>query len=155
MVQHAAGKPEVAIPVAKRVPRGDEEYVKVPAEKAAFLTRSSLGVLLGRDRSCWYELRVVPEDVQPTTIISVAVSGSSTGAPFTLVRAPAGQGYQWQLQRRSAPVNQTAAAAMIGWLSWKGPTSLSTHPAQETRCRLPSWRSTVTASPCSGSFGLP
>ncbi len=113
VVLHAAGTPVVAILIGKRAPSGDEEYVKLPAEKPAFLTRSSLGVLLSQDRSYWYELRVLPEDVQSTTIMSVAVSGSLTGAPFTLVRVPAGQGYQWQLQGRSAPVNQTAATAMI------------------------------------------
>ncbi len=113
VVLHAPGRPDVALLVGKRAPSGDEEYVQLQGERAAFLTRSSLGVLLSQDRSYWYDLRVLPEDVQPTTIMSVAVTGSSVGEPFTLVRVPAGQGYQWQLQGRGAPVNQTAAVAMI------------------------------------------
>ncbi|MGA2764030.1 MAG: DUF4340 domain-containing protein [Spirochaetia bacterium] len=113
VVLHVEGKPEIALLIGKRAPSGDEEYVKVKGEPSAFLTRSSLGVLLSQERSYWYELHVLPDDVQAATVMSINVSGSSVGAPFTLLRVPAGQSFEWQIQGKKVSVNQMAATAMV------------------------------------------
>jgi len=113
VVLHVEGKPDVALLVGKRAPSGDEEYVELRGDRSAFLARSSIGILLSQDRSYWYGLRVLPDDVQSTTIMSVAVSGDSVGSPYTLQRVPAGQSFQWQFRDRKAAVNQTAATAMV------------------------------------------
>lgn len=113
VVLRVQGKPDVALLVGKRAPSGDEEYVELRGDPSAFLTRSSIGILLSQDRSYWYGLRVLPDDVQSTTIMSVAVSGSSIGSPYTLQRVPAGQSFRWELRDQNASVNQAAATAMV------------------------------------------
>jgi len=117
VILHAEGRPDVALLVGKRAPSGDQEYVELRGESSAFLTRSSIGILLSQDRSYWYGLRVLPDDVQSGAIMSVAVSGSLIGAPYALLRVPAGQSFQWQLHGQNAAVNQTAATAMIDRLA--------------------------------------
>ena len=124
------GRPDVTLLVGKRAASGDEEYVMARGEPSAYLTRSAIGILLDQDRTYWYDLRVLPADIQGSTILSISVRGSirlgpqSEGAlrgDYTLARtaaASSGQGTQagqptgWQIEGQKTEVNVLAASTM-------------------------------------------
>ena len=96
----AEGRPDLPLLVGKRAASGDEEYVMARGEPSAYLTRSAIGILLDQDRSYWYDLRVLPVDIQGSTILSIGVRGSiRLGSPlegvlrgdYALVRVAAAQ----------------------------------------------------------------
>jgi hypothetical protein len=127
LILHRAGTgPDLGLLVGKRGPSGDEDYVIVGGQKDAYLVRGSLAFFLAQDRSYWYELHVLPDDVQGATIDSIAVSGSLATAgpaagvlegPYTLSRGPGQQPAQWSLKGDDRPVNRIAASAMASALA--------------------------------------
>jgi len=125
VVMHMQGAPDTALLVGKRAASGDEEYVKASGDPSAWLTRSSVGILLAQDRSYWYDLRVMPEDIQGGTIFSINVSGSVRlggpgekvlGGSYTLSRRSA-QSSEWVIQGQKAAVSPLAAATMADRLA--------------------------------------
>jgi len=112
---HAEGA-EVALLVGKRAASGDEEYVMARGEPAAYLTRSSVGILLDQDSAYWYDLRVLPEDIQGGTILGITVGGSSVKDAYSLERGQGAQG-EWRIRGRQEPVNPLAASAMADRLA--------------------------------------
>ena len=101
--------------VGKRGPSGDEDYVMVEGENAAYLVRGSLSFFLAQERSYWYELHVLPDDVQGNSIAAITIA-AVTGS-YTLSRKSGTQGAPWSLEGDGAPVNQTAAGAMANALA--------------------------------------
>jgi len=125
VVLHREGAPDTSLLVGKRAASGDEEYVKASGDPSAWLTRSSVGILLAQDRPYWYDLRVLPEDIQGGTIFSIAVAGSvRLGAPeekvlggsYTLSRRAA-QSSEWVIQGQKTSVSPLAAATMADRLA--------------------------------------
>ena len=127
LILHRAGTgPDLELLVGKRGPSGDEDYVMVSGENAAYLVRGSLAFFLAQDRPYWYELHVLPDDVQGDTIDSITVSGNLAIAgpaagvlegPYTLSRGPGQQPAQWSLKGDDRPVNRIAASAMASALA--------------------------------------
>ena len=106
--------------VGKRGPSGDEDYVMVEGENAAYLVRGSLSFFLAQEKSYWYELHVLPDDVQGSTLAAITIAPITIGpitGPYTLSRKSGTQGAPWSLEGDSAPVNQTAAGAMANALA--------------------------------------
>jgi hypothetical protein len=127
LILHRAGTgPDLGLLVGKRGPSGDEDYVMVSGEKAAYFVRGSLAFFLAQDPPSWYELHVLPDDVQGDTIDSITVSGSLAMAgtaagvlqgPYTLSRGPGQQPAQWSLKGDDRPANRIAASAMASALA--------------------------------------
>ena len=125
VVLHLEGSADMTLLVGKRAASGDEEYVKAQGDPSAWLTRSTVGILLGQDRSYWYDLRVLPEDIQGNTIFGIAVAGSvrlgtsgerMLSGSYTLSRRSA-QSSEWVLQGQKAAVSPLAAATMADRLA--------------------------------------
>ncbi len=100
----------ITLLVGKRGPSGDEDYIMVEGENAAYLVRGSLSFFLAQEKSYWYELHVLPDDVQGSTL--AAIRGT-----YTLSRNSGTQGAPWSLEGDAAQVNQTAAGAMANALA--------------------------------------
>jgi hypothetical protein len=124
LLHRSASRPELVLLVGKRGPSGDEDYVRVAGEGAAYLVRGSLAFFLSQGPSYWYELHVLPDDVMGTTVARVTVRGSLQLAgpepvvvqgPYTLERAPGAQSAEWTIDGQ--PANRLAAGAMAGALS--------------------------------------
>ncbi len=114
-----AGQPDVTLLIGKRGPGGDADYVRVRGEGSAHLVRGSLSYFLAQDGPSWYELHVLPAEVQGATIASYAVSGRlALGGPEPGVRegpyavARAKGADQWTVVSENKPANPIAAAAM-------------------------------------------
>jgi hypothetical protein len=106
---------QVTLLVGKRGPSGDEDYVMVEGENTAYLVRGSLSFFLAQDKSYWYELHVLPDDVQGNTIATITIAPIS--GPYTLSRKSGTQGAPWALEGDAAPINQMAAGAMANALA--------------------------------------
>ena len=105
----------ITLLVGKRGPSGDEDYIMVEGENAAYLVRGSLSFFRAQENSYWYELPVLPDDVQGSTIGSITIAPIK--GPYTLSRKSSTQGAPWSLEGDSAPANQTAAGAMANALA--------------------------------------
>jgi hypothetical protein len=116
ILRRTAGRPDLELLVGKRGPSGDEDYVRVKGEGAAYLVRGSLAFFLSQERSYWYELHVLPDDVQGTTVARVSVRGPLAGAPYTLVRNGGAGSSQWSLEGKG-PANGVVAGAMASALA--------------------------------------
>ena len=123
---HQAGAPDVGLLVGKRGPSGDADYVQVPGQESVYLARGSLAFFLAQDPSYWYELHVLPEDVQGTTIAAITVSGSlrmdDSGAnvlreSYTLKRPSAEKQDQWVVGSPERPADRVTAGAMANSLA--------------------------------------
>ncbi len=126
LVLHQAGAPDAGLLVGKRVPSGDADYVQVRGESAVYLARGSLAFFLAQDQPSWYELHVLPDDVQGTTIASIAVNGDlrpdDTAAGgmrggYTLRRQSADKLDQWLVGTPEQPADRVTAGAMAGSLA--------------------------------------
>jgi hypothetical protein len=124
VLHRSSGRPDLALLVGRRGPSGDEDYVRVPGEEAAYLARGSLAFFLSQGPSYWYELHVLPDDVTGTTVARIAVSGTLrldgpepavVQGPYTLVRVPAAQSAEWTIDGKQA--NRLVAGAMASALS--------------------------------------
>jgi hypothetical protein len=123
-LHRAAGTSDIGLLVGRRGPSGDEDYVRVQGEGAAYLVRGSLGFYLSQDRSYWYELHVLPDDVTGTTVARITVSGTLrldgpepavVQGPYTLLRVPGAQSTEWTIDGKQA--DRLVAGAMAGALS--------------------------------------
>ncbi len=123
VVHRTAGHGDVALFVGARAPSGEEDYVKVRGENAAYLTRGNLSVLLSQDRPYWYDLSLLPAGLDGPDILRIRVAGSlvlgEAGAVhggYALVRfdSPAGG---WSLQGEAWRVDSLAADAMASGLA--------------------------------------
>ena len=123
-LHRSAGRPDLGLLVGRRGPSGDEDYVRVQGEGAAYLVRGSLGFYLSQEPSYWYELHVLPDDVMGTTVARVTVRGNLrlAGAepaivqgPYTLVRVPGAQSAEWTVNGQ--PANRVVAGAMASALA--------------------------------------
>jgi hypothetical protein len=126
VVLHQAAGPDLAVEVGARGPSGDADYVRVRGEQAVYLARGSVSFFLSQEPSSWYELHVLPDDVQGTTVASVTVSGrlplegsagGVLGGAYTLRRPSADKPDQWVLDGTSAPVDRVSAGAMASALA--------------------------------------
>jgi hypothetical protein len=126
VLHRTGGLAAVGLSVGRRGPSGDEDYVLPDGEAGVSLVRGSLGFFLSQERPSWYELHVLPDDVQGTTISSVSVKGGLTvdgtvqgtiDGPYTLVRGRSGQAVTWSIPGEKRPVNGPAAAAMVSSLA--------------------------------------
>jgi hypothetical protein len=126
LVLHRTGGPDIGLTVGRRGPSGDEDYVLLDGETGVSLVRGSLGFFLSQERPSWYELHVLPDDVQGTTIASVTVRGGLTvdgtvrgtiDGPYALVRAQSQTAVAWSMQREKRAVIGSAAAAMVSSLA--------------------------------------
>jgi hypothetical protein len=126
LVLHQTDAPEVILQVGKRGPSGDADYVQVSGEASAYLARGSLAFFLAQEPSYWYELHVLPDDVQGTTIASITVSGSiavddsGTGVlrgGYTLRRPSGEKQDEWVVGSPERPADRVAAGAMASSLA--------------------------------------
>lgn len=126
LVLHKTGVPDVALLVGKRGPTGDADYVQVRGQGSVYLARGSLAFFLAQDRPYWYELHVLPDDVQGTTIAAITVSGSlrvdGSGANvvrggYTLKRPSAEKQDRWVVGSPEKPADRVTAGAMANSLS--------------------------------------
>ena len=125
VLHQAAGGPDLAVEVGARGPGGDADYVRVRGEQSVYLARGQVSFFLSQERSSWYELHVLPDDVQGTTVASVTVSGSlppeETAGRFrggyTLRRSSADKLDQWTMDGQTKPVDRVAAGAMTSALA--------------------------------------
>jgi hypothetical protein len=121
----AGGRPDVGLSVGARAPSGEEDYVQVRGQQAAYLVRGTLSILLGQDRSYWLDLSVFP-GLDAADVARVAVSGRpGTGAQafgsaakllsssYVLERGKDGQGPAWSLAGSAAAVDPLVASAMV------------------------------------------
>jgi hypothetical protein len=126
LVLQQAGAPDVALQVGKRGPSGDADYVRVQGQDQVYLARGTLSFFLSQDASYWYELHVLPDDVQGTTIAAITVSGEleiddSGGAVltggYTLRRPSADRLDQWTVGGDPRPADRVSAGAMASSLA--------------------------------------
>jgi len=137
LVLHLAGRPELALEVGGRAPSGEEDYVRVRGEAAVHLVRGNLSVLLAQDRTYWYDLRVLPAEVQAQTMARITVRGSVDLGPagvlkggYTLLREGAERGGGWSMPGEGRPVDGIAVSALAGSLaSLEGEDFLQAEPA--------------------------
>ncbi len=126
LVLHQAGAADVDLQVGKRGPSGDGDYVQVRGQESVYLARGSLAFFLVQDRSYWYELHVLPDDVQGATIAAITVRGSLgmdgdgsralTGG-YTLKRPSAEKQDQWIVGNPEKPADRVTAGAMANSLA--------------------------------------
>jgi hypothetical protein len=126
LVLHQTGAPDAALLVGKRGPTGDADYVQVRGQEQVYLARGSLAFFLAQDHSYWYELHVLPDDVQGATIAAISVRGSlrldGTGASvirggYTLKRPSAEKQDQWVVGSPEKPADRVTAGAMANSLA--------------------------------------
>ena len=73
---HQAGAADAVLEVGKRGPAGDADYVRVQGQDQVYLAKGSLSYFLSQRTPYWYELHVLPDDVQGTTIAEITVRGT-------------------------------------------------------------------------------
>lgn len=124
LVLHQAGAPDTALLVGKRGPSGDADYVQVRGQAPVFLARGSLAFFLAQERSYWFELHVLPADVQGTTMAAVTVSGNLAlyeagvlRGGYTLKRPSAEKQAQWVVGSPEKPADRISAGAMSNALA--------------------------------------
>jgi hypothetical protein len=125
VLHQAGGGPDLAVEVGARGPGGDADYVRVRGEQSVYLARGQVSFFLSQEPSSWYELHVLPDDVQGTTVASVTVSGSlppQEGAgrisgDYTLRRSSANKLDQWTINGETRPVERVSAGAMASALA--------------------------------------
>jgi len=126
LVLHQAGAPDAGLLVGKRGPSGDADYVQVQGEPSVYLARGSLAFFLAQDQPSWYELHVLPDDVQGTTIAAITVSGSldldGSGTSvlrggYTLRRPSADKQDQWVIGSPEKTADRVTAGAMASSLA--------------------------------------
>lgn len=141
LVLHQAGAPDIGLLVGKRGPSGDADYVQVRGQASVYLARGSLAFFLAQDRSYWFELHVLPEDVQGTTIAAITVSGSlardDSGASvlrggYTLKRPSAEKQDQWVIGSPEKPADRVTAGAMANALAMLEGVDFEESPAGPT-----------------------
>ena len=117
LVLHQAGAPDSVLLVGKRGPAGDADYVQVRGEDRVYLARGSLSFFLSQKLSYWYELHVLPDDVQGTTISEITVSGAldTLRGGYTLRRPSADKLDQWMVGDSAA--DRVIAGAMASSLA--------------------------------------
>jgi hypothetical protein len=125
LVLRRVGGPDIGLTVGRRAPSGDEDYVLLDGETGVSLVRGSLGFFLSQERPSWYELHVLPDDVQATTVASVSVRGGLTvdgtvrgmiDGPYTLVRGQSQAG-TWSMEGEKRSVIGPVAASMVSSLA--------------------------------------
>ena len=126
LVLHREGMPDVGLLVGKRGPGGDADYVQVQGETSVYLARGSLAFFLVQDPPSWYELHLLPDDVQGATIASVTVKGSlrldDSGADmvrggYTLRRPSADKPDQWVVgspEKKGGPDHRRRHDELVG-----------------------------------------
>ncbi len=129
VLRRSGGRPDLELLVGKRGPGGQEDYVRLRGEPAVYLVRGSLGPTLEQDRTYWYDLHVLPDDVLGTTVARIRVSGGG-GRSYTLVRSGGGQEGKWSIQGDERPVNRLAAGAMANSLALLQGVDFQLEPAQ-------------------------
>jgi hypothetical protein len=125
LILHRAAGPDIALEVGARGPSGDADYVRVRGEPAVYLARGSLSYFLTQEPASWYELHVLPDDVQGTTVSSITVTGSvEAGEPavrlaggYTLRRPSAAQPDKWVVGAEGRPADRVIAGAMASSLA--------------------------------------
>jgi hypothetical protein len=124
LVLHQAGAPDIGLLVGKRGPSGDADYVQVREQASVYLARGSLAFFLAQDSSYWFELHVLPDDVQGTTIAAITVSGSLAldatsvlRGGYTLKRPSADKQDQWVIGSPEKPGDRVTAGAMSNALA--------------------------------------
>jgi hypothetical protein len=125
LVLHLEGRPDAALEVGSRAPSGEEDYIQVRGDAAVYLVRGNLSVILAQDRTYWYDLRLLPADVQAQTMARIAVRGSvDLGSPggaleggYTLQRASVEGGGGWSMPGAGRPVDRLAADSLAGELA--------------------------------------
>jgi hypothetical protein len=126
LVFHPVGRPDIRVLVGKRGPSGDADYVQVQGQESVYLVRGALAFFLAQEPSYWYELHVLPDDVQSTTIAVITVRGSlhleESGLSvlrggYTLKRPSAGKQDQWVVGTQQKPADRVAAGAMASSLA--------------------------------------
>ncbi|MGA2481029.1 MAG: DUF4340 domain-containing protein, partial [Spirochaetia bacterium] len=126
LVIHQPGMAEVGLLVGKRGPGGDADYVQVRGESPVYLARGSLAFFLAQEPSYWYELHVLPDDVQGDTITSITVKGSlrldtdvavEIRGGYTLQRPSADRLDQWNLGSPGRKADRVTAGAMASSLA--------------------------------------
>ena len=117
LVLHQAGAPDAVLQVGKRGPAGDADYVRVRGEDRVYLARGSLSFFLSQKLPYWYELHVLPDDVQGTTISEITVSGAleTLRGGYTLRRPSADKLDQWMVGDSAA--DRVTAGAMASSLA--------------------------------------
>jgi len=126
LVLHQAGAPDSVLLAGKRGPAGDADYAQVNGDPSVYLARGSLAFFLTQEPSYWYELHVLPDDVQGTTIASVTVSGNlpvdDTGSGvlrggYTLKRPSQEKQDAWVVGTPERPADRVTAGAMANSLA--------------------------------------
>jgi hypothetical protein len=134
VIHRTGGRSDVALFVGARAPSGEEDYVRVRGEHAAYLARGNLSVLLSQDRTYWYDLSLFP-DVNGSDIQRISVAGGldlgqygRLRGGYALVRAPEGRGDaegqgaagspgSWSLRGQARKVDAVSAEAMASALA--------------------------------------
>jgi hypothetical protein len=128
VVHLGGGKPDVGLFVGSRAPGGEEDYIQVRGQTAAYLVRGNLSILLGQDRAYWLDLAVLPGGLEAADVTRISVTGHpgagresfgpAAGAltsAYVLLRSQDGQG--WSIQGGTARVDPLLAAAMADALA--------------------------------------
>lgn len=136
LVLHQDGAPDLGLLVGKRGPGGDADYVQVRGQGSVYLARGSLAFFLAQDRSYWYELHVLPDEVQGTTIAAITVSGSLSldearvlRGGYTLRRPSAQKQDQWVIGNPGKPADRVTAGAMANALAMLEGVDFAESPA--------------------------
>jgi len=125
VLHQAASGPDLAVEVGARGPGGDADYVRVQGEQSVYLARGQVSFFVSQEPSSWYELHVLPDDVQGTTVASVTVSGSlqleenggRISGGYTLRRSSADKPDQWTIDGEARAVDRLSAGAMASALA--------------------------------------
>ncbi len=117
LVLHQAGAADAVLEVGKRGPAGDADYVRVQGQDQVYLAKGSLSFFLAQKPPYWYELHVLPDDVQGTTIAEITVSGAleTLRGGYTLRRPSADKLDQWVVGGSAA--DRVTAGAMASSLA--------------------------------------
>ncbi len=117
LVLHQAGAPDAVLEVGKRGPAGDADYVRVQGQAPVYLAKGSLSFFLAQKTPYWYELHVLPDDVQGTTIAEITVRGTleTLRGGYSLRRPSADKLDQWVVGESAA--DRVTAGAMASSLA--------------------------------------
>ena len=117
LVLHQAGAADAVLEVGKRGPAGDADYVRVQGQDQVYLAKGSLFFFLAQKTPSWYELHVLPDDVQGTTIAEITVRGTleTLRGGYSLRRPSADKLDQWVVGE--SPADRVTAGAMASSLA--------------------------------------